>query len=398
MQAVSSIDVEANQFANHREGEIKFQRLLQGDPDSPNNFEWSLVRTGEDYVTPRHHHNFSQIHIVLEGTHEWAPDKLIPTGAVAYFPEGTFYGPQHGHGGLLLGLQYGEASGSGFMSYDRLAEGNKRLAEGSGRFEGGVYRYVDADGKARNKDGYEAIWEEMHGRPVEYPTAALRAGRRDAPRGVLVASDRRARHRAQAPRIVHRTLHDASDSCGTRAAAVHRIAGPALARAALRARRDAAVRRRRLRPVDRVHVRTRRRRVLEAVEATETYVDRAARSSEIRAPDLSSGSRAPGSPGEAADVAQEPRQRTVGWEQQILAEVDRPHHGVVVLQQLLAERERHGHRDLGLLALGVGCRRTFGVAANWKLREPPLGSGTAEEPMNTFIPAISPVSMIVFVP
>ena len=169
MQAVRSIDIEANQFADHREGEIKFQRLLQGDPALPNNFEWSLVRTGEDYVTPRHHHNFSQLHLVLEGTHEWAPDRLIPTGAIAYFPEGTFYGPQQGHGGLLLGLQYGEASGSGFMSYDRLAEGNKRLAEGPGRFEGGVYRSVDDAGKPRNQDGYEAIWQEMHGRPVTYP-------------------------------------------------------------------------------------------------------------------------------------------------------------------------------------------------------------------------------------
>jgi hypothetical protein len=169
MQAVRSTDIEPNQFADHREGEIKFQRLLQGDPDRPDNFEWSLVRTGEDYVTPRHHHNFSQLHFVLEGTHEWAPDKLIPTGAVAYFPEGTFYGPQHGHGGLLLGLQYGEASGSGFMSYDRLAEGSKRLAEGPGRFEGGVYRYEDAAGKRHNQDGYEAIWQEMNGRPVTYP-------------------------------------------------------------------------------------------------------------------------------------------------------------------------------------------------------------------------------------
>ncbi|HZP29212.1 MAG TPA: hypothetical protein VFC99_09695 [Acidimicrobiia bacterium] len=169
MEAVRSTDIEPNQFADHREGEIKFQRLLRGDPDAPNNFEWSLVRAGEDYVTPRHHHNFSQLHLVLEGTHEWAPDRLIPTGAVAYFPEGAFYGPQQGHGGLLLGLQYGEASGSGFMSYDRLAEGNKRLAEGPGRFEGGVYRFVDADGKPRNMDGYEAIWQEMHGRPVTYP-------------------------------------------------------------------------------------------------------------------------------------------------------------------------------------------------------------------------------------
>lgn len=169
MQAVSSVNVEATQFANHREGEIKFQRLLQGDPDSPNNFEWSLVRMGEDYATPRHHHNFSQIHLVLEGFYEWAPGKLIPTGAVGYFPEGTFYGPQRGHGGLLLGLQYGEASGSGFMSYNRLSEGNQRLAKGNGRFDGGIYRYEDAEGKVHNQDGYEAIWEEMHGGPVKYP-------------------------------------------------------------------------------------------------------------------------------------------------------------------------------------------------------------------------------------
>jgi mannose-6-phosphate isomerase-like protein (cupin superfamily) len=170
MQAVQSAEIEAYQFATHREGEIKFQRLLQGDPSALNNFEWSIVRAGEDYGTPRHHHNFSQIHYVLEGTHEWAPDRLLPTGSVTYFPEGTFYGPQQGHGALLLGLQYGEASAAGFMSYDRLAEGNKRLAEHpNGEFDGGTYRSVDANGKQRNQDGYEAIWEEIHGRPVEYP-------------------------------------------------------------------------------------------------------------------------------------------------------------------------------------------------------------------------------------
>jgi mannose-6-phosphate isomerase-like protein (cupin superfamily) len=170
MRAVKSAEIEAYQFATHRVGEIKFQRLLQGDPASANNFEWSIVRAGEDYSTPRHHHNFSQIHYVLEGTHEWAPDRLLPTGSVTYFPEGTFYGPQHGHGAVLLGLQYGEASASGFMSYDRLAEGNKRLAEHrNGEFDGGTFRFVDDDGKQHNRDGYEAIWEEMNGRPIEYP-------------------------------------------------------------------------------------------------------------------------------------------------------------------------------------------------------------------------------------
>ncbi len=170
MQAVQSAGVEAHQFANHRDGRIEFQRLLQGDPDRPDNFEWSIVRMGDDYETPRHHHNFSQLHLVLEGTHEWGPDRWMPEGSVTYQSEGVFYGPQNGHGALLLGLQYGEASGNGFMSYDRLAEGNKRLAERpNARFEGGVYRYVDGDGKQRNQDGYEAIWEEIHGRPVEYP-------------------------------------------------------------------------------------------------------------------------------------------------------------------------------------------------------------------------------------
>jgi hypothetical protein len=170
MQAVQSAEIEPYKFADHREGDIKFQRLLQGDPDRPDNFEWSIVRIGEDYETPRHHHNFSQLHYVLEGTHEWAPERLMPEASVTYQCEGVFYGPQRGHGALVLGLQYGEASGSGFMSYDRLAEGNKRLNEQSdARFEGGVFRYIDGDGKQRNKDGYEAIWEEINGRPVEYP-------------------------------------------------------------------------------------------------------------------------------------------------------------------------------------------------------------------------------------
>jgi len=170
MQVTRSSDAEAHSFANHREGDIKFQRLVQGDPDAPGNFEWSIVRFGEDYTTPRHHHNFSQIHYVLEGLHEWAPGYDMPEESVTYSPEGVFYGPQQGHGALVLGLQFGDASGSGFMSYDRLAEGNKRLNERrDGEFSGGVWRYVDAEGNRRNQDGYEAIWEEVHGRPVEYP-------------------------------------------------------------------------------------------------------------------------------------------------------------------------------------------------------------------------------------
>ena len=217
MQAVQSEEVEAYQFATHRQGDIKFQRLLQGDPDAPNNFEWSIVRVGEDYMTPRHHHNFSQIHLVLEGTHEWAPDETIPTGAVGYFGEGTFYGPQQGHGGLLLGLQYGEASGSGFMSYDRLAEGNKRLAREPERGVRG--RRVPLRRRRRQAAQPGRIRGDLGGDPRStrhLPDAPVRARDRHAPRRVRVgARRRRARRVAQAPGDVHRASRRPSRSRAT---------------------------------------------------------------------------------------------------------------------------------------------------------------------------------------
>ena len=171
MQTVRATDADPHCFSDHRGSDIQFQRLLRGDATSTGNFEWSIVHFGETYTTPRHHHNFSQIHYVLEGLHEWSPTVSMPEGSVTYSPEGTFYGPQQGHGSLVLTLQYGEASASGFMSYDRLAEGSKRLAESPrGEFDNGIWRYVDEDGTQRNQDGYEAIWEEINGRPIEYPS------------------------------------------------------------------------------------------------------------------------------------------------------------------------------------------------------------------------------------
>jgi hypothetical protein len=53
------------------------------------------------------------------------------------------------------------------MSYTQLATGSTLLSK-SGRFEAGVY-YPNDPGM-RRKDSYEAVWEAVHGRPVEYPT------------------------------------------------------------------------------------------------------------------------------------------------------------------------------------------------------------------------------------
>jgi hypothetical protein len=169
MQTAHASRLEWGQVSGHRSGTIDFKRLLKGTPREPDNFELSLVRTGGDYFTPRHRHNFDQVRLCLDGTMNYAPDRDLPQGAVGYFPEGTFYGPQRDTiGSILLLLQMGGAGGYGFMSYDELGEGYRRLSD-LGQFERGVFTREDPNGRSLNKDGYEAVWEHVNGRAVEYP-------------------------------------------------------------------------------------------------------------------------------------------------------------------------------------------------------------------------------------
>jgi len=173
MRAVHTNDVAPNFNSPHRNSDIGMARLSKGDPGEPDNYEFSVLRIGSGYTTPRHHHNFDQIHYVLEGEHTWAPRSIIPQGHVAYFPEGTFYGPQQGLDGLVLGLQFGGASGSGFMDYDTLRTASEELAA-SGTFDDGMYRprtdeSTPPTGTVARKDGYEAAWEHVNGKPVDYP-------------------------------------------------------------------------------------------------------------------------------------------------------------------------------------------------------------------------------------
>lgn len=167
MRAVHTNDVAPNFNSPHRSTDIGMARLTRGNPVEPDNYEFSVLRIGPEYTTPRHHHNFDQIHYVLEGEHTWAPNELIPERHVAYFPEGAFYGPQQGRNGLVLGLQFGGASGQGFMDYDTLRAASEELAE-IGTFENGLYQ-PPADESPRRQDGYEAAWERVNGRAVDYP-------------------------------------------------------------------------------------------------------------------------------------------------------------------------------------------------------------------------------------
>ncbi len=154
--------------AAHRGGGIAFMSLLKGDEGALDNFDLMLVDMTQDYVTPRHRHNFDQVRIMLQGYFEWAPGTPQPEGSIGYFPEGTYY-TQKGIGpSRTLVLQVGGGSGGGYMSHRQLQDGIGALQR-AGSFDDGVYTGTAADGTRQTKDGYQAVWEHVHGRALSYP-------------------------------------------------------------------------------------------------------------------------------------------------------------------------------------------------------------------------------------
>jgi hypothetical protein len=170
--AIRVIDVESVPMlgrAHVRAGGFSSRRLLDGQQGTPGNFSLQLSLTPDTYFSPRHRHNFDQVRFQIEGEYDFAADGVMRPGSVAYFPEGTYYGPQSSSSrSLTLVLQFGGASGNGYMSveqYDRAAAELSVL----GTFANGVYTATTPEGRKINKDAYEAVWERVNGRPLVYP-------------------------------------------------------------------------------------------------------------------------------------------------------------------------------------------------------------------------------------
>ncbi|HSV81074.1 MAG TPA: hypothetical protein VLK85_17895 [Ramlibacter sp.] len=160
-----------------RGGKLTLKELLDGDDSSRTNFSLVLADTDVSFKSPRHRHNFDQIRITLEGSTNYGPKQNIEVGDIAYFPEGTHYGPQDqelvGQSSMAMVIQFGGAAGNGYMS-QRQARAAQQALEAFGRFEGGIYkRERGAEGGRVNQDAYEAIWEHHNGRPIDYPRPRL---------------------------------------------------------------------------------------------------------------------------------------------------------------------------------------------------------------------------------
>ena len=166
MRVIDINSVPLKEIPHIREGVFRSRKLLTGTECSPGNFALQLVTTPETYYSPRHRHNFDQVRYQIEGDFDFAADGKMKPGTIAYFPEGTHYGPQSSkQKSLTLVLQFGGASGSGYLSSEQYARAAAELAK-VGSFEKGVFTRTGEDGAKVNQDAYEAVWEQVNGRKL----------------------------------------------------------------------------------------------------------------------------------------------------------------------------------------------------------------------------------------
>ena len=158
----------------HRGGGLATKLLLAGEENTKENFRLTLGRDRGGHQNPRHHHNFDQIRMSLQGSLSITPEKELAAGWVGYFPEGTWYGPQAPATAerITLVLQFGGASGQGFISTRQMQQGYEELSR-VGKFDAGVFHRTDGPhhekGSRKNQDAFEAIWEHVCGKTLAYP-------------------------------------------------------------------------------------------------------------------------------------------------------------------------------------------------------------------------------------
>lgn len=163
-----------DQAGNLRTGNRVSRTLLTGQENAPDNYRLGYSHGGdtEQWTTPRHRHNFEQIRYVLDGEYSVATRRTLPAGHVGYFPESAYYGPQDINPDLtMLILQFGGPSGQGYASIAQRKKGLEDLRARDGELKNGIWSWVDEEGIHRNQDAFEAVWEQMNGQRIEYPSA-----------------------------------------------------------------------------------------------------------------------------------------------------------------------------------------------------------------------------------
>jgi len=156
---------------DHPTKALRQRYLFEGTDNTRENYMFSIAETIGHFTMPRHRHNFDQFRFSLSGGMSIDPDRRLKEGQLAYFPEGSAYGPQDDQAGpIALVLQFGGASGYGYMSMGQYRAGRESL-RGKGRFDGAVFIRDEGQPTQRKKFSINAIWEESLGEPMRIPTS-----------------------------------------------------------------------------------------------------------------------------------------------------------------------------------------------------------------------------------
>lgn len=154
---------------DHPTGVLGFRYLLEGTPLTPENYMLQIAENLGHFRMVTHRHNFDQFRYVIQGQMNLGDGRVLREGELCYFPEGTSYGPQDDPAGpVALVLQFGGASGYGYMSPEQYRQGRAELKQ-VGRFEGPVFIREAEEGRVSRKLSINAIWEQSIGQRMMIP-------------------------------------------------------------------------------------------------------------------------------------------------------------------------------------------------------------------------------------
>jgi hypothetical protein len=171
MQIVHADAIDRRRGLEHRGGTFFSRTLVHGTPGTADNFKLSLSEGGMDHFGPRHRHNFDQYRFMISGASNFDRDGLLEADMLGYFPEGVYYGPQTNPANtFVVVLQFGGASGSGYLLPAEVKAGTEELKK-LGEFRDGTFYPREGVTGLRETDGFQAIWEHVNGRPMDYPAA-----------------------------------------------------------------------------------------------------------------------------------------------------------------------------------------------------------------------------------
>jgi hypothetical protein len=150
-----------------RPGATIRQILLAGDTPEGINFRLfrSQYQAGENaFESPRHHHAFQQIRWAESGAVNYGPGMNIPEGDIAYFPRGTYYGPQRKDAGIGLLLQFGfDGEHQSGPKWDAIREEAIKRLKARGTLGNGVFTETDPlTGRMRQCDAALALYEQRY--------------------------------------------------------------------------------------------------------------------------------------------------------------------------------------------------------------------------------------------